>query len=62
MEDLEEDPMYRQNVNIFKDKSAIPLNEEDDDDGLPRVTLAEMLEDMVIDDVEENQPMAAEDE
>lgn len=53
LEDLEEDPLYRQNVNIFKDEGAIPLTEEEDEDGLPRITLAEMLEDLQIDEVEE---------
>ncbi|XP_063707071.1 60S ribosomal export protein NMD3 [Culicoides brevitarsis] len=55
LEDLEEDPTLRQNVNIFKDsKKQIPVDTNDmDDQNAPRVTLEEMLDDLVIgDDVE----------
>ncbi|CAH1994982.1 unnamed protein product [Acanthoscelides obtectus] len=54
LDDLEEDPALRQNVNIFKDATKQISVDNDDkcDETLPRVTLAEMLDDLVIDDVE----------
>lgn len=54
MDDLEEDPALRQNINIFKDKSKqIPVDSNDKyDETIPHVTLEEMLDDLVIDDVE----------
>lgn len=54
MDDLEEDPALRQNINIFKDKNKIiPVDSNDEcDPSVPRVTLEEMLDDLVIDDVE----------
>lgn len=54
LEDLEEDPALRQNVNIFKDKTKqIPVDVNDmEDPSAPRITLEEMLDDLVIDDVE----------
>lgn len=47
MEDLEEDPEYRKNVNIYRD-STKPANETAaaDAEDVPRITLAEMLEDL----------------
>ncbi|EDV23283.1 uncharacterized protein TRIADDRAFT_27425, partial [Trichoplax adhaerens] len=56
LEDLEEDPTYRQNVNIYKDpkfkgnKDSRP----DPDEQLPSIGLEEMLEDLCIDDEEDN--------
>ncbi len=29
--DLEEDPMLRQNVNIYKDKTKMPVDEDDEE-------------------------------
>jgi len=52
MEDLEEDPMLRQNVNIYADKEkiensmAVDVDELEDD--APKITLQEMLEDLVL--------------
>lgn len=59
LNDLEEDPDLRQNVNVFKDPSrAMPVDTNDMvDPTIPRITLEEMLDDLVIDDVE----MAEED-
>lgn len=54
MEDLEEDPALRQNVNIFKDVSkqvAVDCHDQIDVT-IPHITLEEMLDDLVIDDVE----------
>lgn len=56
MEDLEEDPMLRANVNIYKDsrkvESEMAVDEDDFADGeeVPQVTLQEMLDDLVIED------------
>jgi len=45
--DLEEDPMLRQNVNIYKDKTKMPVDEDDEEDPeCPQITLAEMLDDL----------------
>uniref|UniRef100_A0A671NV83 60S ribosomal export protein NMD3 n=1 Tax=Sinocyclocheilus anshuiensis TaxID=1608454 RepID=A0A671NV83_9TELE len=49
LEDLEEDEMLRKNVNIFRDASKIPVVSETDDDGAPRISLAEM-EDLSLSD------------
>ncbi|KAH9635683.1 hypothetical protein HF086_003407 [Spodoptera exigua] len=52
LDDLEEDPTFRQNINIFKDENKIPVDTDEIDPSLPRITLAEMLDDMVIEDVD----------
>jgi len=46
--DLEEDPMLRQNVNIYLDRNKVPVDEDEDDPECPQITLAEMLEDLDI--------------
>ncbi|KAG0724939.1 60S ribosomal export protein NMD3 [Chionoecetes opilio] len=51
LEDLEEDPQYRTNVNIYRDEAkrvaaAVPGNDEAAD--LPQVSLEEMLEDLIL--------------
>ncbi|MGH0182673.1 UNVERIFIED_CONTAM: hypothetical protein FKN15_020974 [Acipenser sinensis] len=48
LEDLEEDEALRKNINIFRDASKIPVESDTDDDGAPRVSLMEMLEDLNI--------------
>ena len=49
MEDIEEDPTMRQHVNLYKDKTKMPVDEHDDDDaGMPQISLAEMLDDLEI--------------
>lgn len=55
LNDLEEDPVYRQNVNIYRDPTKqIPVDADDVDDPFaPRVTLDEMLDEMHIVDDEE---------
>jgi nonsense-mediated mRNA decay protein 3 len=56
LEDLEEDPAMRQNINIFKDPSkqvAVDSNDQNDDNTAPRITLEEMLDDLVIGNEEE---------
>lgn len=55
LDDLEEDPAYRQNVNIFRDKSKDQTAVDVDDLGdetIPRITLDEMLDDLNLEDVE----------
>lgn len=55
MEDIEEDPDMRQQINIFKDakKAQIAVDSSDMvDPSLPQITLEEMLDDLVLDDVE----------
>lgn len=55
MEDIEEDPDMRQQINIFKDakKAQIAVDSGDMvDPSLPQITLEEMLDDLVLDDVE----------
>lgn len=52
LDDLEEDPAFRQNINIFKDASKIPVTTDEIDPSLPTITLAEMLDDLNIEDVE----------
>lgn len=59
LDELEEDPTLRQNINIYKDTTKqIPVDSDDQmDPDDPQITLEEMLDDLVIDDVE----MGAED-
>ncbi|KAM3967174.1 LOW QUALITY PROTEIN: 60S ribosomal export protein NMD3 [Aphomia sociella] len=52
LDDLEEDPAFRQNINIFKDGNKIAVDTDEIDPTLPRITLAEMLDDLHIEDVE----------
>ncbi|XP_065353178.1 60S ribosomal export protein NMD3 [Cloeon dipterum] len=54
LDDLESDPQYRQNVNIYRRKDVLPPVEEgeDEDDERPTISLQEMLEDLVLDDAE----------
>ncbi|NXS47826.1 NMD3 protein, partial [Balaeniceps rex] len=47
LEDLEEDEAIRKNVNIYRN-ADIPVESDTDDDGPPRISLAEMLEDLHI--------------
>lgn len=47
LEDLEEDEAIRKNVNIYRD-STVPVESDTDDEGAPRISLAEMLEDLRI--------------
>ncbi|CDQ78929.1 unnamed protein product [Oncorhynchus mykiss] len=50
LEDLEEDEALRKNVNIFRDASKIPVESDTDDEGAPRISLMEMLEDLSLAD------------
>lgn len=55
LEDLEEDEELRKNVNIFRDKRkqvATDAAAAAEEEGMPRITLEEMLDDLVIEDVE----------
>lgn len=54
LDELEEDPALRQNINIFKDTTkqiSVDVNEMTDP-SMPHITLAEMLDDLQIEDVE----------
>lgn len=42
--------MLRKNVNIFRDASKVPVEIETDDDGAPRISLTEMMEDLSLSD------------
>jgi len=51
LEDLEEDADLRQNVNVYKDTAKLAVDSEDAQggtDGIPSITLAEMLDDLNI--------------
>lgn len=62
LEDLEDDPILRENVNIYKDSQkmamAVEANDDDDDDLPAPPTLQEMLDDLNLDD----EPMPDADE
>ncbi|CAH2247429.1 60S ribosomal export NMD3 [Pelobates cultripes] len=47
LEDLEEDELIRKNVNIYKNEN-IAVESDTDEEGAPRISLAEMLEDLHI--------------
>jgi len=56
LQDLEEDPAYRESVNIYRDSLKMKDNvekgdlteTEGEDEGRPRITLQEMLEDLTL--------------
>ena len=55
LEDLEEDPELRKNVNVYKDASklscSMAVDDQDtasDSEEIPQITLAEMLDDLDI--------------
>lgn len=50
LEDLEEDEALRKNVNIFRDANRLPVESDAEDDGAPRISLAEMLEELSLND------------
>lgn len=51
LEDLEEDDVYRQHVNIYKDNKKVIVEKSDtDDEDLPQISLQEMLDDLHIDE------------
>lgn len=55
LNDIEEDPDMRLNINIYKDskRAQMPVDVNDMiDPAAPQITLEEMLDDLVIDDVE----------
>lgn len=53
LDDLEEDPEMRQNINIFRDsKKQVPVDADEVDPTMPQVTLEEMMDELLIDDVE----------
>ena len=49
LNDLEEDPELRQNVNVYKDARKIAVDDTSEaDQDIPQITLAEMLDDLVL--------------
>lgn len=50
LEDLEEDPKARENVNIIKDKRKIHEAGQNDDDEFPNIDINEMIDDLKIED------------
>ncbi|XP_077295001.1 60S ribosomal export protein NMD3 [Arctopsyche grandis] len=52
LDDLEEDPGLRKNVNIFKASHAVDYDDVDFDPSMPKITLEEMLDDLTIEDVD----------
>lgn len=59
-EDLEEDPAFRQNVNIYKDSEKVAVESVDGD--MPQISLQEMLEDMTLEDEPMDDMIENEDE
>jgi nonsense-mediated mRNA decay protein 3 len=53
LQDLEEDPTYREGVNIYKDRSKIKADVVTEDEGEgPRISLEEMLDDLTLSEAE----------
>ncbi|XP_032682118.1 60S ribosomal export protein NMD3 [Odontomachus brunneus] len=53
LDELEEDPELRQNINIFRDtRKQIPVDTNEIDPSIPQITLEEMLDDLIIEDVD----------
>lgn len=53
LEELEEDPDMRRNINIFKNTGKqIPVDTNEMDPSIPQITLEEMLDDLMIEDSE----------
>uniref|UniRef100_A0A5S6QCC5 60S ribosomal export protein NMD3 n=1 Tax=Trichuris muris TaxID=70415 RepID=A0A5S6QCC5_TRIMR len=50
LEDLEEDPVLRQNVNIYRDRTKPVDSQPPEEDEVPMISLQEMIEDMSIED------------
>jgi len=53
LQDLEEDPAYREGVNIYRDSSKIRVDTTTDDEGdVPKISLEEMLDDLTLSEAE----------
>jgi len=51
LDELEEDPEMRQNINIFRDtRKHIPVDTNEIDPSIPQITLEEMMDDLLIED------------
>jgi len=48
LNDLEEDSELRQHINVYKDTRKTAVDQEEADDEIPQITLAEMLDDLVL--------------
>ena len=59
LQDLEEDPAYRESVNIYKDSAKIKMaveagEETDNDEERPQISLQEMLDDLTLSEREDD--------
>lgn len=63
LEDLEEDPELRKNVNVYKDPAKIAVDRDSvsESEDIPQITLAEMLDDLDIGPKDENSTLKADD-
>lgn len=54
LQDLEEDPAYREGVNIYKDRTRLKSGTftDDPDEGQPKISLEEMLDDLTLSEAE----------
>jgi len=53
LQDLEEDPAYREGVNIYKDRSRMRNDTATTDEGEgPKISLEEMLDDLTLSEAE----------
>ncbi|XP_072037881.1 60S ribosomal export protein NMD3-like [Amphiura filiformis] len=53
LEDLEEDTEYRRNINIYRDKNKVPVEQSDtEEEDAPKISLQEMLDDLHLTDDE----------
>ena len=53
LEDLEEDADIRKNVNVYKDNKKVVVDDTDkEDDEVPKISLAEMLDELEIKDTD----------
>lgn len=57
LQDLEEDPAYREGVNIYKDRSRLKSGTVTEDEGevsssRPKISLEEMLDDLTLSEAE----------
>ena len=60
--DLEEDAEFRQNVNIYKDprKTAVDTDATSEAGDVPQITLAEMMDDLALENMESSWKWRAE--
>jgi nonsense-mediated mRNA decay protein 3 len=68
LQDLEEDPAYRESVNIYKDsmkwKDNVEMGDttEGEEEGRPRITLQEMLDDLTLSEMDHEDEIDVDDD